>query len=203
MSPHRASAGGGFTLIEVMTALLILSLLSLMSYRGLSAVLDTRDHVNQETEKWRAIEKLFGRFADDVRLAAPRAVRRGDALIPAWSGNGDSGSDQPLLEFSRFASHPGVDSIRRVAYQLNDRHEIELLLRPGLDQVSDVIPSRYTLLRGVDKMEIEYLDRDLVWAKRWPGAAQADKVDAIPRAVRIRIVLTSGEELIRIFALNT
>ena len=35
----------GFTLIEIMTALLVLSLLALMSYRGLGAVLDAREHV--------------------------------------------------------------------------------------------------------------------------------------------------------------
>ncbi len=42
MSCHAPSRQAGFTLIELMVALLILSLLALMSYRSLCAVLDSR-----------------------------------------------------------------------------------------------------------------------------------------------------------------
>lgn len=55
MKPMSGTAARGFTLIEVLTALLVLSLLALMSYRGLSAVLDAREHVRAETEKWRRV----------------------------------------------------------------------------------------------------------------------------------------------------
>jgi general secretion pathway protein J len=48
----RPPAQGGFTLIELLSALLILSLVAVMSFRGLAAVLDARDRVAQETEKW-------------------------------------------------------------------------------------------------------------------------------------------------------
>ena len=68
----------GFTLIELLTALLVLSLLALMSYRGLGAVLDAREHVKYETDKWRRVAVFFARFERDVELAAPRptALRR-------------------------------------------------------------------------------------------------------------------------------
>ena len=42
MKSSPRAAARGFTLIELMTALLVLSLLALMSYRGLGAVLDAR-----------------------------------------------------------------------------------------------------------------------------------------------------------------
>ena len=80
-APHRIRRAAaqmrkprGFTLIELLTALLILSLLALMSYRGLGAVLDAREHVRQETEKWRSVAAFFARFERDVQLAAPRPV---------------------------------------------------------------------------------------------------------------------------------
>ena len=65
----------GFTLIELMSALLILSLLAVMSLRGLGAVLDARDQVRQETAKWKSVAAFFSRFQHDVQLSAPRAVR--------------------------------------------------------------------------------------------------------------------------------
>ncbi|MDB5811152.1 MAG: gspJ [Betaproteobacteria bacterium] len=181
----------GFTLIELLAVLLILSLLAVMSHRGLSAVLESRDHVRQETDKWQTVAAFFARFERDLRLAAPRSVRG----APAWQA-GISGESH--LEFSRFASVEGVDSARRVGYRLNDRQEIELSLSSGLDLPVDRAPARYPLLSGVAEFNVAYLGAARVWAATWPGSA----LDAaLPRAVRVRVVLVSGEELVRVFEL--
>jgi general secretion pathway protein J len=190
-TPPRAR---GFTLIELMCALLILSLLALMSFRGLGAVLDGRDHVRRETEKWRSVAAFFSRFQLDVQLAAPRPVRSASGAAPAWRGRAGSGA-----EFSRFASVEGQDAARRVAYHLNESHEIEILLWPGLDLAPGAQPARYALLAAVAQFELQYLDPELVWADAWPRS----ELDApLPQAVRVRIVLASGEDLVRVFALK-
>jgi len=188
----------GFTLIEIMAALVVLSLLALMSYRGLGAVLDAREQVKLETEKWQRIAAFFARFERDVELAAPRAVRMADRLAPAWLGLPRSATE-PRFQFSRFASTEGVDTARRVAYGLNEKQEIELWLWPGLDAAPDVVPERYPVLRGVKTLDLAYLNRSLAWVDTWPNAADP----AIPRAVRLRIVLDSDEEIVRIFVLQT
>src|SRR5512141_2978039 len=129
MKPAPGAAAHGFTLIELLTALLVLSLLALMSYRGLGAVLDAREHVKLETDKWRHVAAFFSRFERDVELAAPRPVRTPSGVAPAWLGAPPETA--PLaLEFSRFASIEGVDTARRIGYRLNDKHEIELWLWP-------------------------------------------------------------------------
>ena len=177
----------GFTLIELMSALLILSLLALMSFRGLGAVLDARDQVRQETEKWKGVAAFFSRFQRDVLLSAPRAVR-------AAPGR---------LEFSRFAAAEGIDAPRRIAYGLNDRQEIELSMWPGTDATSGAAPNaeptRYPVLRAVARFELQYLDGDLAWVGEWP---RSERDAPLPQAVRLRIVLASGEELVRVFALK-
>jgi general secretion pathway protein J len=194
-----APAARGFTLIELLTALLILSLLALMSYRGLGAVLDAREHVSQETDKWRRVANFFARFEQDVQLAAPRPVRAAAGTVPAWRGRADA-TLEPRLEFSRFASAEGADSPRRLAYRLNERQEVELWLWPGLDVAPDALPARYAVLTEVTAFELQYLDANLAWVDTWPGSA-ADP--PIPQAVRLRIVLASGEEIVRVFALNS
>lgn len=199
MSARTAAAARGFTLVEVLTALLILSLLALMSYRGLGAVLDARDHVRQETEKWQRVAAFFARFKRDVELGSPRPVRSAGGTAPAWRGEAASESDA-RLEFSRFASNEALDAARRVGYRLNDRKEIELWLWPGLDVASDTLPARYPVLAGVASFELQYLDPRLAWVNAWPTAA-ADP--PLPRAVRVRIVLASGEEIVRVFALQS
>jgi len=188
----------GFTLIEVLTALLILSILALMSYRGLGAVLDARAHVTGETEKWRRVAAFFARFERDVQLAAPRRVRIASGEAPAWLGRLEPSPD-PRLEFSRFASIEGIDVARRIAYRLNEKQEIELWLWPGLDTPPTAVPARYVVLAGVTTLDLQYLNADSAWVTEWPTS----RIDPpIPLAVRLRIVLASKEELVRLFALK-
>jgi general secretion pathway protein J len=177
----------GFTLIELLSALLILSLLAMMSFRGLGAVLDARDRIRQESEKWKSVAAFFSRFQRDVQLSAPRPLR-------ATRGH---------LEFSRLAAPQGIDAPRRIAYELNENHEIEIWLWPGLDVTSDraadAPPARYAALSAVAQFELQYLGAELVWIDAWP---RSERDPPLPQAVRLRIVLASGEELIRVFSLK-
>lgn len=193
------AAARGFTLIELLTALLILSLLALMSYLGLGAVLDAREHVRQESDKWRSVASFFARFEHDVYLAAPRPVRAATGTAPAWRGQTDA-TLGPRLEFSRFATAEGVDAARRLAFRLNKEQEIELWLWPGLDVAPGALPARYSVLSGVTRFDLQYLNADLGWVDVWPASVRDPP---IPRAVRLRIVLASGEEIVRVFALNS
>jgi general secretion pathway protein J len=199
MTSSPDTAARGFTLIELLTALLILSLLALMSFRGLSEVLDSREHVKQETDKWHHVAAFLSRFERDVELAAPRPVRFINGTAPAWYGEAATTS-ATRLEFSRFASTGGVDAARRIGYRLNEKQEVELWLWPGLDVAPDTQPARYPVLNGVTTFELQYLNSALVWVNVWPTSSSDPP---IPRAVRLRIVLASGEEIVRVFALQS
>lgn len=199
MNRAARQRAAGFTLIELLSALLVLSLLAVMSYRGLGAVLDTREHVKLEAEKWRHAGAFFARMERDMRLAAPRAVRTNSRLAAAWLGRADA-TQAPMLEFSRFGALEGVDNARRVGYRLNERHQIELWIWPGLDVAPGAVPTRYPVLDGVTRFEAQYLNAGLAWQNAWP-TAPADA--PIPLAIRVRIVLASGEELVRVFALTS
>lgn len=206
----RRTGARGFTLIEILSALLVLSLLALMSYRGLGAVLDAREHTRYETDKWRRVAAFFARFERDVQLAAPRPVRSAgtsmDTAIgttagtsPAWRGDAVT-TRHARLEFSRFAATEGVDTARRIAYQLNEKNEVELWLWPGLDIAPEALPARYPVLAGVSTFELQYLNPALVWVDVWPSSPTDPP---IPQAVRLRIVLASSEEIVRVFALQS
>jgi general secretion pathway protein J len=193
-TPRRNS---GVTLIEVLTALLMLSIIALISFRGLGSILDARDQAAAQTQKWRRLAIFFERFERDVSMAAPRPITAENQFYPAWYGISGSRSDSSL-EFSRFASINGPDSPRRLGYRLNENKEIELWLWPGLDRASGAA-ARHVVLAGVATFELQYLNRDLTWLSVWPGTT-GDR--PIPRAVRVRLVLSSGEEIIRIFELG-
>ena len=173
----------GFTLIELLSALLILSLLAVMSFRGLGAVLDAREQVGEETRKWKSVAAFFSRFQRDVQLSAPLPLRTAPGR----------------LELNRFAAAEGIDTPRRVAYQLTGNHEIELVLWPGTDAPAEAQPARYAVLRDVTRFELQYLNLDEVWVEAWPTG---EKDPPLPAAMRLHLVLASGEDLVRVFALK-
>jgi len=194
----KTLAGHGFTLIEMLTALVILSLLALMAQRGLGSVLDARAHIRQETAKWQRVAAFSVRFEQDVHLVAPYAMRTPAGTAPALLGR-PATTTEPRLEFSRFAAAEGVEAPRRVGYGLNDRQEVELWLWQGLDAEPSQPPARYPVLAGVAEFDLQYLGADPAWINAWPVAPTGA---ALPRAVRLRLVLASGEEIVRVFALN-
>jgi general secretion pathway protein J len=188
----------GFTLIELLSVMLIFSLLALMSYRGLGAVLDSREHVSREAEKWQSVALFLARFERDVHLASPRLARTAAGTAPAWIG-APGGTSAPLLAFSRFAAVDGLDTAQRLGYGLNQNREIETWLWPTVDMPPDTVPRRYAVLRDVAKFELQYMNAGLGWVRSWPGTGIGAP---IPRAVQLRVVLGSGEEIVRVYAVN-
>ncbi|WP_051378772.1 PulJ/GspJ family protein [Derxia gummosa] len=60
----------GFTLIEMLVAITILAVISLLSWRAIDSVVRARAQLTEELAQQRALEALFGQFETDLRLAA-------------------------------------------------------------------------------------------------------------------------------------
>lgn len=189
----------GFTLVEMLAALLILAMLALLSHRGLTSVLDARNHVQRETDKWQRVATFLERFERDLMLAYPRPVRSGTGSVAPFRGQ-PALSPGPQIEFSRLASANDIDVARRLAYRLNEQGQIELWIWPTLDNVPDQSPARYPVLGEVARFDVQYLDPALNWQDTWSGS---DAASAVPRAIRVRLVLASGEDITRVFALRS
>lgn len=188
----------GLTLVEVLVAMALLGLVSIMAYRGLDSMSISGRHALAAGEQWRHLGLLFERFSSDVWRAAPRPVRDGGsgALLPTWLGRRDGASGQ--LEFTR-RSAPGRDEVR-VAYRLR-QGRIELLIWPVLDRAPQTEPEIHVLLDGVSGLTFRHLDHRGAWQDVWPQPA--GRREALPRAVQVEIVLSTGIALRRVFALPT
>jgi prepilin-type N-terminal cleavage/methylation domain-containing protein len=115
----------GFTLIEILVALLVFALLAGFGYRGLGAVLDAGERVTTETSKWRDLALAFEHMRLAFAQAAERPIRdRNDATAPAFQGVAATrNSTEALVAFTRmgYAGHEGAAADQqRVGYRLRE-----------------------------------------------------------------------------------
>ncbi len=203
----------GFTLIEVIIALSIFAVLSIIGYKGVSSLIQTKQRVEVEDVKWQQLISFLDRFELDVKQNVNRPIRNGDDNIePAWLGRPSyTGEYGAQLAFSRLGdpSQSGfLMDTRRVAYRLHDG-AIELLIWPSLDIAPTAKAEVFTVLTGVTQFTLSYLSVDGRWLNSWPEpvVASADIVvkpqqkTFAPAAVQLMITFTTGEVITRIFAL--
>lgn len=78
IAPRRAQ--GGFTLIEVLVAIVLMAILSVVSWQGLDGVVRVRDHIDRDNERDQALLRVLGQIERDVRMRAPDYVMDGGNL---------------------------------------------------------------------------------------------------------------------------
>jgi general secretion pathway protein J len=198
-SPPPAVAQRAFTLVEVLIALAILALISVLGYRAVAALTASETRLTAETTRWRTLDALLARLDADLHAAQPRPVRNGSGTEPAFVGTVDAAGEAEL-RFSRagseFAFDPGSAG-QRLGYRLRDG-AVEVLYWPHLDQPASVAPAAYALAPEIAHLHLAYLDDAGLWSDRWPvGAATI-----LPRAVRVELTLASGATIERWIALR-
>lgn len=196
----------GFTLMEVLVALVIVALMSGIAYRGLTALLDTRVRLVEENRKWRDLALLFARIEHDVAATVNRPIRDSNNLLaPPFVGKPDPvGEADAHLFLSRMglADQSGnLSDVQRVGFRLSKEGVVEQLLWPVLDQAPRSKPSVIELLRGVKEFELRYFDDLGVLQPRWPLSGSGQTAPALPTAVQLTVALDSGERFTRIFLL--
>ena len=196
----------GFTLIEVIVALSIFALLSVVGYKGLGGLIQTKVRVVAEDDKWQQLVLFFDRVELDVKQSVNRPIRgRFGDLEPAFIGRATyEGEYGAQLIFSRFGDRDQSGFLmdtRRIAYRLNNG-AVELLIWPSLDAAPSAKPEIFKVLTNVAQMTFSYLTHDGRLVSAWPDIATVSESKTfVPVALKVSIKLGSGETLTRLFAI--
>ncbi len=203
----------GFTLIELLIALAIFAILSLIAYRTLGSVFQTREQLNAETVKWRDLALFFARVENDMGALVNRPIRTVDDInAAAFCLSGfPVGLNEAQLAFTRlgFVDASGSAAApQRIGYRGNPAEgKVEMLLWSGLDQAPRAAPQTYAALNNIRSVQWRVLDRTGNWRSDWPPApASCNNPDksapAYPLAMELSITLSSGETVTRQIALR-
>lgn len=188
----RLATNRGFTLLEVLLALLIMATLAITGYRALAGMIDGEQRLAAERERWRQLDLFFSRIEYDLGHSLPRAYRIGQTSMPPLYLRDN------MIAFTRGV--PG-EAPQRIGYRLGDGR-IELLVWPQLDAPSATAPLAYPVAEGIDRWQISLANRAGQWVERWgdPGPQLDDPPQ--PRGARVIVTLGDGTQIERVFVLQ-
>jgi general secretion pathway protein J len=161
----------GFTLIELVVAILIMGIVFALGYGTLNQAVGNRDIVNANAERLQALQFTMRSLVQDFSQLMPRPVRDplGESFQPALLGQASSAS----LTRGGWMNPAGVQrsTLQRVRYVLEDGklYREQWLV---LDATLDPLPTRRMMMDGVRAFSLRYMSANHDWQQNWPPQVQ-------------------------------
>lgn len=200
----RQAAAHGFTLVEALVALALFALIALVGYRGLSAVIDARGHLERSERRWRDLDRVFAMWRSDLEATVNRkAIDNFAQSEDAFKADFDpGGASDAALWLTRLGA-PGADGIpatpQRIGWRVRDQ-QLQRLTWPAPDRGPRSEPDVLTVLGDVSSLSLRYLwlsSTGPAWDTRWRSPVHT----SLPRAVELSLDLVDGRHLVRTFDL--
>lgn len=193
MKKHQSE---GFTLLELMIAMMIFSIMSLMAYSGLANMLNSNEANKAYDQDLTALQRTMMFVERDFRQLAPRPRTEDyDQKSPALTSGLDA---EGLVEFTRAGNPNPVNQLRsslqRVRYILED-NKLSRLSWNLVDHVIGEEPVTMPLLDKVDSVSLRFLDDRNQWQENWGAGPQ---LALLPEAIEITIKHQKWGKIIRV-----
>lgn len=199
----RVRSSNGFTLIEVLVALAIFGILSILAYQALGQSLSNADLLNDRMDRLRAIQQTMRFLGKDLMQATPRPVRD-----PLGGGVMASIRTEPGTEFALEVTRGGWPNpaglprgtLQRASYRIEDGELLRFhwnVLDPTLNNE----PVGTVLLDDVESILFNYLEPGGDWTNQWPpfGVTGSQALRMRPQVVEIVLTLIDEGEIRRFF----
>ena len=199
MIKHTDSSFRGFTLIEMVVAIAIFAVVSVLAYGGLNHVLKNQEHIQDSAKRLKNLQLTFRYLERDVGQIIDRSVRNqyGDTQF-AFVGDEDK-----AVSFTHSGWRNPANLVRsklqRVTYELSE----DTLKRYNWAQLDGAIAEEYfttNLLDDVESISMRYMDPNRQWHDTWPPLNSNPQNIGIPIALEITVKAKPWGEVKRIFA---
>lgn len=178
------SAEHGFTIVELLVALVIFGMLSAAGVALLSFSVAAQENADKRLEQLSEVRRTAAILTADLAQATPRIWRdEGGGARPAFVG-GSGQESAPLMTLVR-RGWENLDNARRPSVQKVEYRLVgNLLERRAWRFVDGAQPMQpLVLLEGVTGIRMRYRDREGGWRDRW----DPQRVIDLPVAVELSV----------------
>lgn len=185
----RGSSQKGFTLIEILVALFIFSVVGMISAQLLGRTLDAYEVLEDRGDRLSQIHRAMFVVQRDMLQYQDRAVRTasGDSFPALMIG--DEGSLEMTRGGWRNPLQRPRSNLQRVAYRLQGENLVRAYW-PVLDRLGGEEPLTQTILEEVDDLEFFVIDEQGEEHKIWPPGPLAEDSPARVAGLILRISMS-------------
>ncbi|MCD0493531.1 GspJ family type II secretion system protein [Chromobacterium violaceum] len=187
---------GGMTLLEILVAMSLLAILSVMGYKAFGSLLIARERLMQTGEQWVDVARAFRRLESDLSGQQPAAnaaeQQQGLTLGASSLVLQQDGKGQALVLEAVSTRYPS--GRERIVYQSGEGG-----VSWSAGEAGAASPVVYALLGRDMRVDWRVLLNDGSWQQAWPmgDAAQG----RVPRALEMRVQMPGKGQARRIWVL--
>ena len=207
MNPKRYSPRG-FTLLELLVAITVLSIVSMIAWRGLDSLVATRERLEPEVDDVRSLLTAFGQMERDL-TQVPNPAFLGLTTSPLNIGVADGGQ---VIELARVAS-PVADratEVQTVFYRVVDGTLVRQATPPlpAFDRANAENFETARLMGQVRSIAVRVWQVPTGWVSPFnpdasgtqpTGTQPTARSPAVPPGIEVTVLRTDGKQFRRVF----
>ena len=191
----------GFTLIEVLIAIAIFAILSMLAYGGLNAVIESREQTEASLQRLKQLQLTISHLHRDIEQIAARDAtdELGGNLLKLSAGH----DSDLLLQFTRsgWRNPAGLtrSHLQRVAYRIEENKLIRLSW-PYVDRAQDTQAIETQMIDNIKEVKLRFYN-DGQWHDNWLTfeALNNDTQQTLPQAIEVTLHMEDWGEIVRLF----
>ena len=194
----------GFTLLELLVAITVLSIVSMIAWRGLDSLVATRERLEPEVDDVRSLLTAFGQMERDLTQVTNPAFL-GLTTSPLNIGVADGGQ---VIELARVAS-PVADratEVQTVFYRVVDGTLVRQATPPlpAFDRANAENFETARLMSQVRSIAVRVWQVPIGWVSPFnpdasSGTQPAAGIQAVPPGIEVTVLRTDGKQFRRVF----
>lgn len=189
----------GFTLLEILIALFIFTIVSLILVSALHNVIGLQSGAEKNAERLRTLQMTLLMMSRDIEQAVDRPILNtagkeevafiGTPRNFAFTHTGLANPTGMLLR----------STLQRTGYEWNHQ-SLSRMTWPVLDQAPQTRSQSRVLLTNVNEARFSYLDQEGRFHDYWPLAEQSNQT--LPKAVRIYLTISPWGKLSQLYVIS-
>lgn len=169
-TPTHTPNTQGFTLIEILIALMIFAIMGVLAAMSLHSIIRVHEQLKKSDRALLQLQITMTLLRRDISEVTDRKIRNAeDDLEPAFLASGGSNIVFTRTGLSNPLNNSRQSNMQRIGYSL-EGNKLVRLTWDALDQPPKAMPESQTLLTNVESIEWQFIADNGKKSQSWPPA---------------------------------